>query len=200
MAASTYKLTYFNSKGLSEGIRFIFAYADVKFEDFRFERPDWAALKEKQPYGTVPVLEVDGKQLTQSVAICRFLGKRFGLVASDPFTEALLEALVDNIRDALTKLMQAFHNKTPETEKASKEALTFVLSKIENLATEGYFYGSKATWVDIYFSGFVESMRDHEPAFLDPYPNLKALVDRIKNKDSVQKYIKQRPAPMPHAH
>lgn len=53
----------------------------------------------EQPYGTLPVLEVDGKILNQSVSIMRFLGKRFGLVAEDPFTEALLEALVDNLRD-----------------------------------------------------------------------------------------------------
>lgn len=61
-------------------------------------------------------------------------------------------------------------------------------------------FGFQATWVDLYFSGFAESMGDYEPNFLDPYPNLKALVDRIKNKDSVKKYIEQRPAPIPHTH
>lgn len=30
-----YKLTYFNARGLGEPIRFIFAFAEVIFEDFR---------------------------------------------------------------------------------------------------------------------------------------------------------------------
>ena len=42
---------------------------------------------------------MDENKLSQSVAICRFLGKRFGLATDDPLKEALLEAVVDNMRD-----------------------------------------------------------------------------------------------------
>lgn len=42
------KLTYFNAKGLSEGIRFILAYADAEFEDVRIEKEDWPAMKESE--------------------------------------------------------------------------------------------------------------------------------------------------------
>lgn len=51
------------------------------------------------PFHKLPVLEVDGKVLNQSVAIARYLGKRFELVSDDPLREALLEALIDNLRD-----------------------------------------------------------------------------------------------------
>lgn len=40
-------------------------------------------------------------------------------------------------------MKESFVNKTPETEKAASEALTFVMSRIEKLTPEGYFYGSK---------------------------------------------------------
>lgn len=46
-----YKLMYFNGKGLAELSRFIFAAADVPYEDFRFEFKDWPALKPTMPFG-----------------------------------------------------------------------------------------------------------------------------------------------------
>ncbi|XP_077290066.1 glutathione S-transferase 1-like [Arctopsyche grandis] len=200
MADSKYKLTYFNVKGLAECIRFLFAYADVDFEDNRIEKEDWPAMKEKQPYGTLPVLEVDGKILNQSVTMMRFLGKRFGLVAEDPFTEALLEALVDNLRDTQAKLKESIANKTPESEKAAHEALKYILDKFEKLLPEGYLYGSKPTWVDIYVTGLFETINDYIPNILSPYPNLTGLVEKIKSKDGIKKYIKQRPVQAPHPH
>lgn len=40
-----YKLTYFPVTALGEPIRFIFSYAGVEFEDYRFEREDWPKMK-----------------------------------------------------------------------------------------------------------------------------------------------------------
>ena len=38
---STYKLYYFNARGGAESSRIIFAQADVKYEDIRFEDEQW---------------------------------------------------------------------------------------------------------------------------------------------------------------
>lgn len=43
-----YKLTYFNLKGLGESIRYIFAYANVPFDDNRIAKESWPALKESK--------------------------------------------------------------------------------------------------------------------------------------------------------
>lgn len=45
---ATPKLTYFNTKGLGEGIRYLFAYAGVDFIDNRIEKANWPALKESK--------------------------------------------------------------------------------------------------------------------------------------------------------
>lgn len=40
-----YKLTYFNVRGRAELARLIFHYKGVEFEDFRFQRDEWAKYK-----------------------------------------------------------------------------------------------------------------------------------------------------------
>ena len=75
----SYKLTYFNIKGLGHPIRFMFFQGGVPFEDNRIKREDWEAMKPTTPMGQMPLLEVDGKIVCQTAAICRFVGKKTGL-------------------------------------------------------------------------------------------------------------------------
>lgn len=42
---STYKLTYFNAKGIAEFLRLLLAYGGVDFEDIRIESREWAGIK-----------------------------------------------------------------------------------------------------------------------------------------------------------
>lgn len=40
--APTYKLTYFDQRGLGEPIRLVFAYARIPYEDVQIESKSWA--------------------------------------------------------------------------------------------------------------------------------------------------------------
>lgn len=68
-----YKLFYFNTRGRGEVSRLIFAAADQKYEDIRFEMNQWPEFKAKSPFGQAPWLEIHdaGKVtvLSQSVTI-----------------------------------------------------------------------------------------------------------------------------------
>jgi len=51
------------------------------------------------PFGKVPVLEIDGKKLNQSIAITRYLSKKAGLAGNDDWESLLIDIAVDNILD-----------------------------------------------------------------------------------------------------
>ncbi|GMS85835.1 hypothetical protein PENTCL1PPCAC_8010, partial [Pristionchus entomophagus] len=93
------KLIYSNNKGRAEVARQLFHLAGVPFEDFRIPPSDWSSIKAKTPFGQVPVLEVDGKQLPQSFAINRYLAKQFGFAGASSFEAAWVDAIADQLKD-----------------------------------------------------------------------------------------------------
>lgn len=100
-SSTTYKLIYFNARGLAEVSRMIFKIAGQEFEDYRYPlelkdgqyiRPEWDADKPKFTYEKTPVLELDGGKyvIAQSKAIERFLARRFNMLGSNDVEAALI--------------------------------------------------------------------------------------------------------------
>ena len=75
-----YKLTYFDfDGGRGESVRIAFHAAGIKFEDHRISFKDFGEVRKSARFNALPVLEIDGKQVTQSNAMLRYLGKQGGL-------------------------------------------------------------------------------------------------------------------------
>lgn len=91
-----YKLFYFDTKGRGEVIRLLFVLAGVTFEDVRIQRSEWPAIKSGaqcsrvhvlnqstfllgMPWGQIPVLQVNGQQLAQTIPILSYLSRKFGI-------------------------------------------------------------------------------------------------------------------------
>ena len=61
------KLTYFDFHGgRGEPARLALSIAGIPFEDDRVPGADWPRRKPSTPFGSLPVLEVDGAIVTQS--------------------------------------------------------------------------------------------------------------------------------------
>jgi len=99
--AKQYKLYYFPGRMRAEFIRYIFAYSGTPYEEVSIGFEEWySTLKQKMPMNTLPVLELpDGRQLSQSLAISRYLGTEFGLISKDPYENAMGDQLVGAIED-----------------------------------------------------------------------------------------------------
>ncbi|KAE9415697.1 hypothetical protein Angca_009047, partial [Angiostrongylus cantonensis] len=156
-----YKLTYFDGRGLAECARQLFALADQPYEDVRLTKEQFAPLKESFPFGQVPVLEVDGKQLAQSQTINRYLAKTFGFAGKDAFEEAVINSLGDLYTDYRAELKPYFYvllGFAPgDLDKLAKETMVpardkflgFVTKFLKKNAGSGFLVGNSLSWVDV---------------------------------------------------
>jgi len=208
MATPTYKLTYFNGRGLAEIIRLVLTAADVPFEDIRITHEDHANLKPTLPFGQIPILEIDSKvTLCQSHAIARYLARKYNLAGKTELEQAQADMIVDCIDD-VTKPILNFLFQVTDAEKKEElkkkyleEQLPEYLTKLEamlasNKSGEGYFVGEGLTWADLYLIRFKEglSMSGVSQNPLDKHLKLKALCDRVVNLPKIVAYQSKLPA------
>lgn len=51
------------------------------------------------PMGQMPVLEVDGRRVHQSISMARYLARQVGLVGADAWEDLQIDIVVDTIND-----------------------------------------------------------------------------------------------------
>ncbi|VDK28277.1 unnamed protein product [Gongylonema pulchrum] len=175
--------------GRAEIIRLIFAQADVPYEDIRIKKEDWPTkFKQKMPFGQVPVLEEDGKMLSQSTAIAMYLARKFGLTGENQWEEAQVEELFEAANDLIShkELMAEFE----------KEHLIPMFNRLENILVRngtGYFVGKKLTAADLNMLcifGLFSSMFPNSAA---EHTHLNQFKERIMALPKIKKWIEIRP-------
>ncbi|KAK0182785.1 hypothetical protein PV327_000884 [Microctonus hyperodae] len=197
----SYKITYFPVKALAEPIRFILSYAGVEFEDERFERENWPKIKPNMPFGQVPVLEVDGKKIHQSTAICRYLAKQYGLLGTSDWENLEIDAAVDTIHDLRAKIASYSYEAHPEAKEAKygplvKETIPFYLERLDAQVKRngGYFIGGKLTWADLVFVALLDYLNFMAKYnIIEKYDNLKMLQDKVLAIPKIKAWVNKRP-------
>ncbi|KAM9579553.1 hematopoietic prostaglandin D synthase isoform 3-T4 [Guaruba guarouba] len=159
-----YKLTYFNLRGRAEISRYLFAYSGKKYEDHRIEAADWPKIKPTIPFGKIPILEVDGVTIHQSLAIARYLARESGLAGQTPVEQALTDAIVDTIDDFMTLFPWAEKNQDV-----------------------------RVTWADFYWDVCSTTLLSCKPDLADNYPRLLALRERVQALPAIAAWIQKRP-------
>jgi|SRR5450830_1829342 len=196
------KLTYFDMHGgRGEPARLAMHIGGIAFEDERFGFADFAEVRKSTPLGQVPVLHVDGVQVTQSDSITRYIGKLAGLYPVDAYQALLCDEVMDAVEDANVKLGTTFGL----TGDALKEARTTLVNGAlplylgwlqTQLQAHGgqYFADKRLTIADlkvfVFVRGLTSGRLDHVPTDLveKVAPLLTAHTQRIAKTPAVAQY------------
>jgi len=200
--AEQYKLTYFNLRGLAEPIRFIFALADVPYEDIRIEKENWPELKSKFAWGQLPVLEVGDKQLAQSASIGRYLARKYKLTGEDDIEAAKCDELIDALSDVRSEWRKFFMEADEEKKTEMKKTLLETqipryfekFSSIQEANGGQWIVGKNVTWADIHVAIAVDFFSNTvDASVVDNFPVLKALRDSVYELPQIKAWLEKRP-------
>jgi glutathione S-transferase len=199
-------LTYFDfDGGRGEAARLAMHLGGVAFEDKRIAGKDWPALRDKMPFQAMPVLEVDGKVITQSNTINRYLGKLAGLYPKDDWQAALVDEVMDAVEDVSTKISNTMALEG-EAKMKAREALAAgsiprFLQQIEARLKAGggeWFVEKRLTVADLKCFLWIRWLKsgalDHIPAdIVDQHaPLLAKHMERVKNHPMIAAYYAAR--------
>jgi len=198
---ANYKLYYFNMMGRAESARLMFAYKGVQYEDVRIEHEKWPEWKPKMPFGQIPVLEVDGKMLSQSQAINRYLGRTFGMAGSNDWEAAQCDMLVDGVTDTVNNLRPWFMEKDEEKKKTiwttfeNEHAKPFLVlyEKFLKQSGTGHFVGNTMTWADIVIFSILSWWNHANPQLLEAHAELVKFVGMVASEPKIKHWIETRP-------
>merc|ERR1711915_292409 len=198
------KLTYFDLRARAEPCRLLLAYAGAKYEDKRIPAPwgdmaPWTALKPNTPWGQLPILEIDGEVIGQSMACARFLARKYNLAGQTSMEMAQVDEIVDVIQDLLNAWYSLYHTKDAAGQQKFLETnVPMSMSQIEKkLVSRGgqFLVGNSFSRADLHLFFFVTDMKLMTGKDVDAdYPNIKTSVQKTGVHPNIENWVKNRPA------
>ncbi|CAF0871993.1 unnamed protein product [Rotaria sordida] len=203
MSSSTqYKLHYFDGRGRGEAIRLIFAYAGQKFEDVRYSFDEWPKKKNDMPLGQIPLLETNGQQFPQSLAIARYVARQCRLTGKDDLESMKCDVIVDTMNEFNQDYYRIRFQIKDENEKQT-EKTKFVtktvpekvagLEKLLKMYGNGVWaVGDNVTWADLVIYDTVENLLDMDDQVLNKFSTLKKHREAVEKLPKIAAYLANR--------
>ena len=203
---SDYKLTYFDfNGGRGEPIRIAFHAAGIELEDNRISFPEFSEMRRSARFNSVPVLYIDGAEVTQSNAISRYVGKLAGLYPEGSLQALYCDEVLGAVEDLNHYVVRTFGLKGEELQQAREQLadgwLSTYLKGFDNLLTRGggeFFADGQLTIADlkvfVQVSSVTSGNLEHIPADLVQRltPSLMEHQQRVKNHPTVAAYYNSR--------
>jgi glutathione S-transferase len=152
-----YKLTYFDfDGGRGEPIRIAFHAAGIAFEDNRLSFAQFSEMRQGTRFNSLPVLEIDGAAVTQSNALCRYVGRMAGLYPADALQALYCDEVLDAQEDLSHHIGPTFGLKGEELRLAREKLvsgwMSVYLRGLGQLLVRGggkYFASGALTMADL---------------------------------------------------
>ena len=200
------KLTYFDfDGGRGEPARLALHVGGVAFEDHRIPGPDWPKHRDTMPFRAMPVLETDGKVLTQSNTINRYVGKLAGLYPKDDWQATVCDEIMDATEDISGRIGATIampdDQKKKVRESLAADALPRHLEVLQaRLQAAGgeYFCDKRLTVADLKVFMLIRWLRsgvlDHIPKDIVERnaPQLAKHAERVASQPKIAEYYGQR--------
>ncbi|KAI6234039.1 Glutathione S-transferase 1 [Aphelenchoides fujianensis] len=198
-----YRLHYFDVRFRAEPIRLAFTYRKIPFEDIRLTNAQWDARKAYYPDQELPLLEVNGQKLSQSMAIYRYIGKKLDLAGTSDLETAHLDYAAELWRtfvDRTEHYKRVANGDVPGDENAVytaeyAPALAKYAPKMEALLAQSRsgFFGKQLSWVDFFVAGTVQTFKIIDMVGMQAYPQLLAHNQKIYALPQLRAYFRQHP-------
>lgn len=181
--------------------------SNIPFEDNRISFPDWKEFRPTTPFLSLPLLEVDGVTMVQSLAMTRYLGRLGGLYPEDPLEAFKVDEVLESMGDLLLGMF-SYKGKDKDLlrearEKFVNEHVPRYAGGIEKrLALHGgegpWAVGGKLSVADLGIHTVFVNMRcgilDHVPTdVLDGYERMKAIHEAVEKIPEVVEWYKKHP-------
>ena len=206
------KLTYWSIRGLGEPIRHILRYQNEPWEDNSLP-PTPASFREylgmrdqeDMPFGNLPFIEDEGRKITQSITVMRYLGRKFGLYPSDPEELVLCEVVEQEIYDLRNRLTAACYD--PYSARGPFPAseigvfdheylrgnflrrLKERLAKFEKTLTNTFLLGDKPVYVDFILFEYLDQLNQFVPEAFKSSENVLNYLERFKELPNLKAWF-----------
>jgi len=152
-----YKLSYFDiDGGRGEVARIAFHIAGIDVTDNRLSFPEFGEARGAMRFNAVPILEIDDEEVSQSDAICRYVGRMANLYPTDPLQALYCDEVMGAFEDLTHFVVRTFGLEGDELKEARKNLvdgkMTVFLKGIQELLHRGggeFFAGSQLSVADL---------------------------------------------------
>jgi glutathione S-transferase len=172
------------------------AVNQIPFENIVIDMPeelDALRATGKLPFDQIPLLEIDGHNLSQSSAMIRYLARRgdfYGDTETDALWCDLMAGAVADFSETVLKAMFQPTNETAIREQQAafaKFAPCFEARLKEN--STGFCAGTRLSFADVILAEALSLYLEWIPDILEPTPLLKALNETVLSQPGIKAYL-----------
>jgi len=195
-------LGYWNIRGLGQPIRLLLAYTETQFNEKLYnvgpkpdhDRSEWTNEKFNLnlDFPNLPYLIDSDVRITQSLAIIRYLGRKYklnGNTDEEQIRVSLTEQQLKDFHAAFTRICFDTNFETLKIDylKQLPQSLE-LLSKF--LGDRPYFAGENLTYADFLAYEYLDQQKIFAPEVVSKYKNLVQFLARFESLPTISKYMK----------